>query len=75
VNRKGLPRSVDGYREALRKYLSVHDGKLIRSFERIYDELHIAGYYRGFLRGTDTVKDAIKAGEVFIEKIDTGGET
>jgi uncharacterized protein (UPF0332 family) len=72
VGRKSLPRSVDSYREMLKKHLSVHDGKLMRSFERIYDELHIAGYYRGFLRGADTVKDAIKAAEVFIEKIGGG---
>ncbi len=69
VESKDLPQSVEGYRKMLRKYLSTRNGKLTRSFERIYGELHIAGYYRGLLTGVDTVKDAIKAGKVFIEKI------
>ncbi len=69
VNEKDLPQSVDGYGNMLKKYLAVHNGKLARSFERIYRELHIAGYYRGLLTGTDTVKDAIKAAKAFIEKI------
>jgi len=69
VSEDRLPQSVDGYRKALKKYLTVHNGKLAKNFERIYRELHIAGYYRGLLTGTDTVKDAIKAAKDFIEKI------
>lgn len=49
LNRKELPRSVDGYRNALKKYMIVHDGKLFREFEKLYDALHIAGYYRGLM--------------------------
>lgn len=67
--KKELPRSVDGYRKMLKKYLSVRNGKLAKNFERIYKELHIAGYYRGLLLGTDTVKDAVKAARVFINKV------
>ncbi len=67
--KKELPKSVEAYRNMLKKHLSVHNGKLLKSFERIYDELHIAGYYRGLLHGTDTVKDAMKAAKDFIEKI------
>ena len=33
VTRKQLPKSVNGYRVALRKYLAVYDGKLLREFE------------------------------------------
>ena len=44
---KELPESVDGYREALRKHLMVHNGKLLKEFEKLYKLLHIAGYYRG----------------------------
>jgi uncharacterized protein (UPF0332 family) len=69
LNKKELPRSVDGYRKALQKYLAVYDGKLMREFERLYDQLHIAGYYRGLLHNVDMVKDALKAAKVFIEKI------
>ncbi|QWR76640.1 DUF5618 family protein [Candidatus Magnetomonas plexicatena] len=69
---KELPKSVDGYRAALQKHLSVHNGKLMREFERLYDTLHIAGYYRGLLTSTNIVKAAFKDTEVFIKKL-TGG--
>lgn len=67
--KKELPKSVEAYREALRKYLAVHDGKLLREFEMLYDTLHIAGYYRGLLYGATIVKEALKATEKFIDKI------
>lgn len=69
LTKKELPKSVEAYRKMLQKYLAVHNGKLLREFERIYDELHIAGYYRGLLKGKDTVKDAFNAAKMFIEKI------
>lgn len=69
LTKKELPKSVDSYRNALQKHIAVHNGKLMREFEMLYDMLHIAGYYRGLLYDTDVVKDAIKAAKVFIEKI------
>lgn len=69
VPQKNLPKSVEAYREALRRYLGSRNGKLLSSFERIYEELHIAGYYRGFLRGVSTVNEAIKAAEDFVNKL------
>ncbi|MBM4141658.1 MAG: hypothetical protein FJ242_09310 [Nitrospira sp.] len=69
ISQKELPQSTDAYREMLRKYLSVHDGKLMREFEKLYKALHIAGYYRGLLEDVDMVKDAIKAAKAFIGKI------
>ena len=69
LTKKELPKSVDEYRKALQKYLAVHDGKLLREFEKMYDMLHIAGYYRGLLYDVNIVKDALKATKVFIEKI------
>jgi len=68
-SKKELPKSVDGYRGAMQKYLAVRDGKLVREFERLYEELHIAGYYRGLLGHVNIVKDALKAAKEFIEKI------
>ncbi|MBF0556086.1 MAG: DUF5618 family protein [Nitrospirae bacterium] len=41
----------------------------MRSFEILYDSLHIAGYYRDLLRNVSTVKDEIKGAEDFIKKI------
>lgn len=69
VDPKELPQSVEGYKEMIRKYLSVHDGKLTREFEKLYKALHIAGYYRGLLEDVNMVKDAFKAAKAFIEKI------
>ena len=69
VDEKELPQSVDGYRDMIRKYAIVHDGKLLKGFEKLYKALHIAGYYRGLLEDVDMVKDALKAAKEFIEKI------
>lgn len=67
--KKEFPKSVDAYRDALRKYIAIHNGKLMREFEKLYDALHIAGYYRGLIYDVDMVKDALKAAKAFIEKI------
>lgn len=69
VDQKELPQSVDGYGEMIRKYLIIHDGKLLKEFERLYKLLHIAGYYRGLLEDVSVVKDSLKAAKSFIEKI------
>ena len=68
VNEKELPQTVDGYRDMLRKYAIVHDGKLLKEFEKLYKALHIAGYYRGLLEDVTMVKDALKAAKSFIAK-------
>lgn len=67
--KKELPKSVDAYRDVLRKHIAVRNGKMMREFEMLYDTLHIAGYYRGLLYNTDIVKDALKAAKAFIERI------
>ncbi len=67
-SKKELPKSVDEYRKVLRKYFAIHNGKLMRSFESLYDTLHIAGYYRGLIYNATLVKDAIKAAKDFIDK-------
>ena len=69
ISKKDLPRSVDAYRRALQKYLTVDDGKLRREFEALYEALHIAGYYRGNLYLVNMIKDALKAARSFIDKI------
>lgn len=69
VSKKDLPKSVDGYRKALQKHLVVHNGKLLREFDKLYDALHIAGYCRGLIYDVDMVKDALKAARTFIEKV------
>jgi len=69
VSSKELPKSVDDYRKALKKYLTVRNGKLAKEFEYLYNELHIAGYYRGLLGHVNVVKDIIESAKGFIEKI------
>jgi hypothetical protein len=69
ITEKELPQSVDGYRESIQKYLMVHNGKLLREFDKLYRLLHIAGYYRGLLEDVNVIKEALKATKTFIEKI------
>ena len=69
LTKKELPRSVDAYRRALQKYLVVRDGKILREFEKLYDALHIAGYYRGLIYDTRAVRDYLQAAKEFIDKV------
>jgi hypothetical protein len=69
LTRKELPKSVDGYLAAIKKHLSVNNGKLVREFDSLYDALHIAGYYRGLIYGTRHVKEHLKDAEMFIKKL------
>jgi hypothetical protein len=70
LSEKRLPQSIEAYKTALKKYLAVHDGKLLREFDSLYRMLHIAGYYRKLLDRKNVVKDAIVAAKTFIEKIE-----
>ena len=47
----------------------VHDGKLLREFDKLHRLLHIAGYYRGLLEDVNVMREALKAAKSFIEKI------
>ncbi len=69
VAKKDLPKSVEAYRTALRRHFALRNGKLMREFEKLYDALHIAGYYRGLIYDAEMVKDALRAARSFIEKI------
>ena len=70
LTKKDLPKSVDAYRKALQKYLTVRDGKLLRDFDKLYDALHIAGYYRGLIYDTRAVRDYLEAAKEFIDKVE-----
>lgn len=67
---KKLPKSVDGYREALRKYGTIRNSNLLRKFDNLYHELHIAGYYRGDLKSVGVIKELLKDTKSFIGKIE-----
>jgi len=69
LNQKELPKSVDGYRQMLRKYLVIHNGKLMKEFNSLYEELHIAGYYRGLLSHIEIVKETMNLAQLFIAKL------
>ena|SRR3989338_2386178 len=69
VNQKDLPKSVEGYRDMIRKYLTPYNGKLTREFEKLYKELHIAGYYRGLIEDVNALKDIFKSARAFIDKV------
>ncbi len=67
--KKGLPKKVEEYEKALKKHISIHNGKLQREFTMLYHGLHIAGYYRGDIFSVDAVKDYLKAAKEFIAKV------
>jgi len=69
LTRKELPKSFEQYQKAIRKYLSIHNGKLFRQFDYLYDTLHLAGYYQGLLHQVEIVREALNATQSFIEKI------
>ena len=69
VHKKDLPKSVEAYRNALQKHIRAHNGKLLKEFEKLYDLLHIAGYYRGLIYDVNTVKESLKSAQAFIEKL------
>lgn len=69
VGKKETPKKVEEYRKAIQRYAGVHNGKLLRKFDNIYDQLHIAGYYRGWLHSVDAVKSSIKLAKDFIERL------
>lgn len=70
ISEKELPQSIEGYREMIKKHLSIHNGKLTREFEMLYKELHIAGYYRGLHEDANIIKEIFKAARTFIRKIE-----
>ncbi|MBF0318393.1 MAG: DUF5618 family protein [Nitrospirae bacterium] len=69
LTRKELPKSVAGYMAAIKKHLSINNGKLVREFDDLYETLHIAGYYRGLFGNANIVKEAMKEADAFIKKI------
>lgn len=69
VPSRDLPKTAASYRKALQKHLAVHNGKLLRAFDALYHELHIAGYYRGDLQSVETVKSALRLARTFIESV------
>lgn len=69
LTKKELPKKVEEYEKALKKYASIHNGKLSKQFDYLYDELHIAGYYRGNLHHVDVVKGVFKGAKEFIDKV------
>lgn len=71
LTEKELPRKFEEYQKTLKKFGGVHNGKLLRQFNVIYHELHIAGYYHGELRSTNIVKDTLKNADDFISRFRT----
>ena len=69
VGRKELPKSVDAYRLALQRYMGVHNGKLLREFESLYDLIHLSAYYRARIYNRKVVREALAAAQTFIERV------
>ena len=62
-----LPKKIEEYMKYLKKYSSSYDGKLMKEFELLYKEVHIADYYRSLLSSVKVVKDIFEESEKFIK--------
>jgi len=71
VSEERLPKKIEKYVKALKKYGVIHNGRLLRQFMGLYPQLHIAGYYRGDLQSVKIVKTALSEAKEFINKIST----
>jgi hypothetical protein len=69
VEEKSLPKRIEEYVKCFKGYGSPYDGKLIKEFESLYKEVHIAGYYRGLLSSVKVIKDIFEESEKFIKKL------
>src|SRR5712691_3061014 len=69
LGRKELPKSVDAYRLALQRHMRVHNGKLLREFESLYDVLHLSAYYRARIYHRKIVREALDAAQRFIGRV------
>ncbi len=69
LSKDELPQKWETYELYIGKYLSHKDGKLKKWASKLYDQIHIAGYYRGNLSGIETVKDTFQLAKRFIEKL------
>lgn len=67
--KKQLPKKVEEYEKALKKHISIHNGKLQREFAMLYHGLHIAGYYRGDIFSVDAIRYYLRAAKQFIDKV------
>ena len=68
VHPKDLPKKVEEYEKALKKY-SAHNGKVCDLFTDLNHELHIAGYYRGDHRRASVLKPILQLAKDFISKL------
>ncbi len=69
LTKKDLPKSSDGYRDFINKYLLHKNGKLRENFEVLYDGIHIAGYYRGLKRSKREIKANFEDVKEFLQKL------
>ena len=67
--KKELPKKVEEYEKVIKKEFGISNGKFLREFVKLYDALHIAGYYRGLIYDVNAVKYYFKAARAFIEKL------
>jgi len=63
-----LPKSIDEYLRALRKY-GQRNGSLLKYFNRVYHNLHILGYYRDDLYDMRLAKIAFADAKWLIEHL------
>ncbi|MBM4047673.1 MAG: hypothetical protein FJ279_21415 [Planctomycetes bacterium] len=66
---KELPKSVDGYVEAMERLVQPRDSSLAREFDSVYHALYLAGYQDSLLRDVRIVQQVLKCAERFIKRL------
>jgi len=67
LERKVLPKSIDGYWNLIRKKIPLN-GKLTASVNTVYENLHIFAYYRGGV-GVEMVKEGFSNAKKIIDML------
>lgn len=69
LTEKQIPESWEPLRGSVARHLAVHNGKLMKLLNAAYEEIHLAGYYRGRFRHARLAKDAMQVARRVIETL------
>jgi hypothetical protein len=67
VDPTNLPTTTPEYWACIKKYL-VHNGKIQDAFNTAWEDLHVAGYYRGH-SGVEMIKEGFKNAKIIIDTL------
>lgn len=69
ITKEGLPESEERYGGYIDRYLLFKDAKLKDLFENLYNEVYVAGYYRGLIRSKNMIDLDFEATKEFFYRL------